>query len=438
MLTGDRRYSASAIRTSAAWRISDGPARRLPTIWLYGAAAISALLAVTTALHILGLGAELPADMLRRLSLTSEKNLGAWWSGMLLAVLSLHAYDGHVMLRAREPGAATGWALIAALLLFLSADEVGSFHERLAGWSEALGLGSWSLILALGAVLAAVLGRALVLLWSAGGVQRRRVWPLVAGFGLLGSVPLQEFVEHRIDWQTDVALALRGALEEGTELAGMLVLLGVAMSNTAGLAERGAAGDRPAFAALHELRRPLTVLGLVLAPVLALAAITVLVDQYRGHGADWLAAVALLAAALAAARGLFSRDGGLGWPAWGLAGLCCLASIAAVAVTPIMLVELGPVEVSLRMLVLGVAGALMCVMWLGLLGSGRPAGLLGVAALCLLATAVLLPTSLMLVYLLPQLLGLTAYWVSTTAVPEKSEGRPAPRHRRPAASSDAV
>jgi hypothetical protein len=406
--------------------MSNSPARLLPTIWFYGAVAVSALLVAATALHILGPVSGPAASLLRRFSLTGENNPAAWWSGMLLAVVSLHAFDGHVLLRRREPGAATGWALIAAVLLFLSADEVSSIHERLGWLAPALGLGTWSLLLALGAVLTAVLGRALVLLWSAGGEQRRKVWPLAVGFLLLGSVALQEFLEHRIQWQTDAARAVRGAVEEGTELIGMLVLLGAAMANTAGLAVRGAAGGRPAFAALHELRRPLTTLGLALAPVLAVAT-AALVDQHRGHPADWLAAVAFLAAGLAACRHLFKSGGGIGWPTWGLGGLCCLASVAAVAVSAVKLAKLGPVEVSLRMLVLGLVSLLVCATWLSMSGSGKRAYLSGAVVLGVLAalSPLLSTTSPTLAYTLPQLLGLVTYWVNSMVMQQEIEEGPA-------------
>jgi hypothetical protein len=410
--------------------MSDSPRRRLPTVWFYGAVAVSVLLVAATALSVPspapGSAPSLP--LLARFSLARENNPAAWWSGMLLAVMSLHAFDGHALLRRREPGAAKGWALLAAVLLFLSADEVGSIHEQLGDWGEALGLGTWSLLLPLGAVLAAMLGRALVLLWSAGGEQRRKVRPIAIGFLILGSVALQEELELRIQWQTDAARAVRAAVEEGTELIGMLVLLRVAMANTAGLAVRGAAaaGGRPAFAALHELRRPLAALGLALAPVLAFVT-AALFDQLRGHPADWLAAVAFLAAGLAPCRRLFEGGGGIGRLTW---GLCGLASVATVAIGADKLVGLGPVEVSLRMLVLGAISLLVCATWLSTSGSGKRAYLSGAVVLGLLAalSPLLSTTSLALAYTLPQLLGLVVYWVNSMLMQQEIEESAAVSH----------
>ena len=401
--------------------MSNRRARKRATIWFYGAVAVAALLVAMTALDVLGRVPGPGASLLDRFSLIREKNLAAWWSGMLLAVVSLHASDGHTLLRRRDPGAASGWALIATVLLFFSADEVGSIHERLSLVGAALGFGTWSLLLPLGAVLGAVLGGALVLLWLAGGNERRAAWLLAVGFLLLGSVALQEVLEHAIEWQTDAARAVRAAVEEGTELTGTLVLLGAAMANTAGLAPRGAAADGPAFAALHDLRRPLATLGLVLAPVFALVTV-VLVDQ-RGQPADWLAALAFLAAGLAACRHLLLNGGGIGWPTWAIGGLCCLASVAAVAVGPVALVALGPVEISLRMLIIGLIALFVCALWLCVPGGGRRGYPLGVVVLGLLVVAALLPANRIMTHLLPQLLGLAVYWVNTMRLQEQIGGR---------------
>ena len=61
---------------------------------------------------------------------------------MLLAIVSLHAFDGHVLWRHSAPDAARGWAMLAAVLLFLSFDEVASVHERLGALGKALSMGS--------------------------------------------------------------------------------------------------------------------------------------------------------------------------------------------------------------------------------------------------------------------------------------------------------
>jgi hypothetical protein len=404
---------------SSPW--SDTPRVGLLTAWFYGAVAISALLTVATALWTLGSTSGVAASLLGRISLTGENNAAAWWSGMLLAMVSLHAYDGYALLRQREPGAARGWAMLAAVLLFLSADEVGSIHERLSHLGKVIGLGSWSLLLPIGAVLAAVLAYAMILLWSAGAEQRRKTWPITVGFLLLGSVALQEFLEHEIQWQTETAEAIRAAVEEGTELFGMLVLLRVAMANTAGLMVRGAAG-RSAFAALWQLQRPLLIVGLALTPVLAFAS-AAFTDQQRGHPADWLAAVGFLAAALVAFGRAQEDSGGIAWRTWAAGGLCGLASVASVAIGPAKMVGFGPLDVNLRLLVLGTMSLLVCAIWQARSSGGKPTWLLGGAALAL--SAAVLPwssTSLVVAYALAQLLALAMFWVHATPISDEAEG----------------
>jgi hypothetical protein len=343
---------------------------------------------------------------------------------MLLALLSLHAFDGYVLLRRSAPGAARGWIMLAAVLLFLSFDEVGSIHERLGTLSRALSLGTWSLLLPLGAVLGAVCLRAMVLLGRAEG-ERHKLWPIAIGFALFGSVALQEFLEHRIDWQTDVARAIRVAVEEGTELLGMLILLRIALANTAELAQRSIASGRTAFAALDELRRPLVAIGLAVAPALAFGTAALPDQASRGHPADWLAAAAFLAAGLVPCRP-FPLDGRgvASWAKWLASGLCCLASVAVVAISPLKLVELGPVEVSLRMVIVVAISILVGAAWACAPdGKGRPYAI-GVVVVGALAAALLPLTNVVLVYGLSQLLGLVVYWVSSTVVQE-GEARPA-------------
>lgn len=404
--------------------MSNESQRTLATYWFCSVAVLCIGLVGATALNVLGTLSGPTAWLLSKITLTNENNVGAWWSGMLLALLSLHAYDGYALLRRSEPGAARGWMLLAAVLLFLSFDEIGSIHERLGQLSRALSLGSWSLMLSVGAVLAAMFFRALTLLWRA-QCERRKVRWIVLGFCLLGSVALQEILEHRINWQTDAARAVRAAVEEGTELLGMLILLRVALANTVELASRSTGAT--AFAALYELRTPLVAIGLALTPALALGSAALTDQQYRGHPADWPAAVGFLAAGLVFWRPFFTDGrGGRSWAALIAGGLCCLASLTAVEIAPPKLVEFGPVDVSLRMVVM-VAISFLLGAALACLPDGKArlyaAGAVVVSALA----AALLPfPNLALVYALSQLLGLVTYWVTATIGAAKA--RPAARH----------
>jgi hypothetical protein len=402
----------------------------LARVWYFGAAAICALLVVATALQVLVTQSGPAARLLNHLTLSWENNLGAWWSGMLLAVVSLHAFDGYVRLRGSKPLAARGWSMLAAVLLFLSFDEVGSLHERLGDLGGPPPLREWSLLLPLGAVLGAMCLRALALLWQADG-ERWKVWSIGAGLFLLSSAAPQEFLEHRIHWQTDAAKAIRAAMEEGTELLGMLVLLRVAMANTAELAYGTFASGRTAFAALHELRRPLVAIGLALAPALALGT-SALPDQILGHPADWLAAVAFLAAGLVLCRPLLIDDRGVAtWETWLAGGLCCLGSVTAVAISPLKVVGLGPVHGSLRMLVLMAISIMVAAAWSCLQdGRGRSYAV-GAVVAGALAAALLPLTNLVLLYYLSQLLGVVVYWANSGVVQEAERGRASPLHVSP-------
>lgn len=405
-------------------READDRAWALSTIWFYGAVLVSVLLIAATAVFVPGAVTGPAGALLGKLALSTESNPAAWWSSMLLLVVSLHAYDGYAALRQRRPDAAMGWALIALVLLALSIDEISSLHERVRTFGRAVGVGPWLPLLPFAAILGAMLGRALLLLWSAGGEQRRSAWRIVIGCLLLGTVVVQEFLERRIAWQSDAALAIRAAVEEGTELVGILVLLGAAMSHTAGLAGRDATRGQPAFAALEDLRRAGVLGGLALTPVLALFASAPPGHDW-GHPADWLAAGAYLAATLAICRPLFARENGrLGRPAMILAALCAIASVATVDIDPLKMVGFGSLDVYLRPLVLGPISLLIAATWLSMPGSGgrtrqSGAGVLGVLALL----ASLVAVNPLSVHVLSPVLALVTFWVNG-ALMQQATSRP--------------
>ncbi|MDP5217875.1 hypothetical protein Q5Y75_11655 [Ruegeria sp. 2205SS24-7] len=275
-----------------------------------------------------------------------ENNLAAWFSGALLAIIGLHMMDGNTLCRSSLPRAARAWAITAGVFFFLSADEVGSLHERLSGVGRTMGVGSWGLLLPLGAVLAALLLWAVATLWRAGDVQRKQALILLVGFALLGSVAVQEVLEHAMTWNSAHASALRIAIEEGSELAGMLVLLCVAISNTSGvLADRHGAP----FAVPVERRHGLLILLIVLAP--AISYVTAgLQDHGRGRPADWLAAMAFLSAAAVVAGGWL--QGRTGHAVLVVVGLLLALSCACIAISPDQTFEMANMTVSRRAMLL--------------------------------------------------------------------------------------
>jgi hypothetical protein len=233
----------------------------------------------------------------------------------------------------------------------------------------------------------------------------------VIAFGLFATVAVQELIEGRLELESVAARAARMAIEEGTELAGILILLKVAMSNTAGLFAPTGSPASPVFEAVHRPRMLAMAVGLAITPALAVVTAS-LIDQDRGHPADWFSAVIFLAAALAATRRYFAEGADIGWPAWGLAALCLFASVFVVDASADRYVDLGPLSLNLRMLILGGATLVGCGLCTLLPRDRQPGSFRADAAV--LATLALLSafaTGLVLVYWLPQVIALAFYFV---------------------------
>ncbi len=221
------------------------------------------------------------------LGLAGENNVGAWWSGALLFVAAVFALDGTV---AGKPGAERkGWLALAGVLLVLSFDEVASLHEYLDSIDRAY-LGIFALALFVAMVYAA---------WQflRSGLDRRTLWLLALAFALLGTVPIQEIIQHSREWPSSVIYGVRGAVEEGTELAGILLLVLASSRNPRLLI--GTPGGEPIEIANH--RRPLLYAAIALAPLLVIGTFFL---PYPGGPANWLASVCYLSGAMLVLRRL--------------------------------------------------------------------------------------------------------------------------------------
>src|SRR5690606_16237834 len=159
---------------------------------------------------------------------------------------------------------AAAWAALALVLIALSLDEVGSLHERAERFVP---LERWWALLPFGVVLLGVAG------WSAWQLWKRHrprsdVVLIAAAFALFGSVAFQEELEHALVWPA-WALPLRLGIEEGTELAAMLLLIVATSACSGGIfARHAAASTGPVFAASRSLAtRPLVALPILAVPL---------------------------------------------------------------------------------------------------------------------------------------------------------------------------
>jgi hypothetical protein len=291
--------------------------------WLGVAAAMSGLCLVVTFFErdLIAVGAP---QLLRSFSLRSELSIGAWWSGTLLLLASVHAADGYFWRRRSAPQVAYAWASLSFVLLCLSADEVGSMHERIgdvAGW--------WGLA-PFGALLGGAWIFAMTALWRDPANRANAGWASFALL-LLASVAGQEFLEHNTRWWGERA-GLRVAVEEGTEMIALLILLRVGMSQSGGVFQSTTGAVRPVFQALASWRAPIAVIALVASPILA-AVSAVMIENTMGLPVIWLVGSVFFLAALTLLRRPLMR---LSWT-WAHAAivpLCVALSGAAVAMSP--------------------------------------------------------------------------------------------------------
>jgi hypothetical protein len=293
--------------------------------------------------------------LLYRVTLASENTVGAWWSGMLLLLGALHFADGYFCNRAQAPRLAWAWLILASVLLALSADEVGSFHERVA---------EWSLVAPFAAVLLGAAAWSFWQLWRH-PLHRRDSVLIALGFVLFASVALQEFIQHAVVWP-EALQPLRMLVEESTELVAMLLLISVGLRNSTGLfAAPGsvAAAKAPALQGSTAMPGWLLLVAVVMIPLLSLFSASYH-DDVRGHPADWLAASLLLCAAAATLRD-FLRGRALTLNRAALAGVLLFASLVTVCIEVDGVATIASVMVNKRVAVLAVlafaAAALLAI-----------------------------------------------------------------------------
>ncbi len=367
-------------------------------LWLWGLIVVSIVVLAATVVF-----QELDIAQLSHLTLTQENNVGAWWSGILLLIGAIHAFDGYRLWKYERSRVARGWAALALALLILSLDEIGSLHERVELWLPG---GAWLNVLPFASVVVGLFAYAVASLWP-GRDYRRAAVLIVLAFLCFGATAFQDYLEHNEIWMNMISRGVRAGLEEGSELAGMLLLIRAALPNTGGIFRRNMASRAPVLDAPFSWRRYLVPGALALSPVLAYASAGWLLD-HRGHPAAWLASALYFLAAVAALRP-FARTGTKGslWH-WVLAGSAALASASSTALNNML-----PYVLAGLSLVTAGAWLLVPSAWAMERRLTAAGVLLGVAVLLLAVQ-----TGYML-RLMPVLGGLLVYGVTTALIRQR-------------------
>jgi hypothetical protein len=376
--------------------------------WFVALVAVSAALLVITIVSYAVVDQRLLARVLFWFGLGGEGNIGAWWSGMLLALAAFLAFDGFFD-RSRQPAEQRGWLALGFALLLLSFDEVASLHEHL---SE-LGFGYLAVLGVVGLTIASYGMQQL----HRARVPARTLSLLLLAFALLASVAIQELIQHSRQWDNPVIYGLRAFLEEGTEIVAMLIFVSVGRATSTSLLR----GSQDFLVAVVRCRRLLALAALLLWPLLVAATFAL---TRPGGPPAWLASTLFLACALLAARAVVLR-GALDSRSVVLILFYLAASAAANAVP----FTWGPMLFGHAVSVRGVVFALLLVTAVAVLrANGRqlkaPRTLLVAAVVG--ASAVVWPVSQILWCGLPPVFALWLYVVESKAAAEAQAAHGAP------------
>ena len=237
---------------------------------------------------------------LAQFTLAEEKNLATYWQGWCFLLVSILAFERSLQAERSATYERQSWLGLAALSAGLSLDELGSIHERAAflfgSWGLSGGISS-NIPFAVPAVLLLIF--TLRRMWRLG--SRRRFWLTLSAFTAFGFVALQEYLEHAVAWPWWVR-GMRFAVEEGTELFGIFLLLSVVASTARTSAKSGSVACLvPNVETLVRLRP--AVVGLTAAGLIPLSILTYqAIDDvtHRGIPAAWLPFLPLNLASMAA------------------------------------------------------------------------------------------------------------------------------------------
>jgi len=291
-------------------------------LWFGAGALISFGLVVTTAL--------VPFDrpIFRQFDLGVESNLASLWSGLMLLISALHAYDGWAGNRRHNLSWASAWLVIAAALAALSLDEIGSLHERvelIKGWPGR------ALISGIAAVYGLAVAYSLFILYRS-HVFASSARLISISVALLVTVPVQEYIQGQLTWPGYLDV-LRVVVEEGTEILAIVLFFKASLVNTRGYLGPDPSKTFPFFQAVVDLRDFLLIAGFMAAVAFAwvgpsLAAVANF--SQSGMPSAWLAGAFYFVAALAFVRPWLRSGQSIGWQTWTLVGLSLFACATTV------------------------------------------------------------------------------------------------------------
>lgn len=231
-----------------------------------------------------------------------EKNFATFWEGLCLLLVALLAWQRYLEAGDAPSPERHSWLGLALLAAGLSLDELGSLHER-AKYVFSPWTGSDGMINLVPLAVPAVLILGFTLERMLRLADRRRFWLTFVACGVLGSVVVQEKLEHAVHWPSWFE-GFRYGIEEGTELFGIFLLLAVVVRGASpGNGRIRAAALLPSGEALRGMRGGVTILTLLGALPLALVTVMTLeVTENRGIPSAWIPFVLLSMAAIAAWR----------------------------------------------------------------------------------------------------------------------------------------
>jgi hypothetical protein len=249
-------------------------------------------IAVTVIYHYLPDNRKGVMKLVALFSLQFEKNLATYWEGWCLLIIAILAFQRFLNLETSMKYERRAWIGFGVLVAGLSLDELGSIHERSEFLFTSFDLSGMRATIPLAVPVVFVLIFTLLNMFRL--PDRRSLWLTIAALGLFGAVVLQEHLEQSVAWPF-WAGGIRCGFEEGTELAGIFLLLTTVLAAGRVAETDGSAMQMfPSSSTLVRMKPVFVFLTLLsFIPLAILTVVTIPVTENRGIPAAWLPFVLL-------------------------------------------------------------------------------------------------------------------------------------------------